>query len=244
MLELDNLKNFALFLSKVLGASTEVLLHDIHTGRIVWINNGWISNREEGQLYDTKGIIQLAEEAKNNGNKHMQVGYKSTLYLKGLATDTGGRSLRSSNLFIYDDDDELRYVICVNTDVSPVEQFQISVQNLLDVTGMNIVNAPVGYVPDIDRDANIESLTMHVILEEIERAKPFSTDSKEAKMQILKRLNDKGVFEVRYIIPKVCELLDIAQATLYKYLKEIKRAESEEEPETGAASEADMAANS
>ena len=225
MLELETLKNFAAFLSKVLGPSTEVLLHDMHTERIVWISNGWISHREEGQLYDTEGIRMLAEEAKSHGNKYMQVGYKSTLYLKGLATETGGRSLRSSNLFIYDDDDALRYVICVNSDISAVEQFQISVQNLLDATGMNIAGAPVSH-PEPAEDASIEALTMRVILDEIERAKPFSTDSKEAKLKILKRLNDKGVFEVRYIIPKVCELLDIAQATLYKYLKEIKNTEN------------------
>ena len=43
-------------------------------------------------------------------------------------------------------------------------------------------------------------------------------------MSILRRLDEKGVFEVRRAVPKVCELLGISQATLYKYLKEIKNA--------------------
>ena len=70
----------------------------------------------------------------------------------------------------------------------------------------------------------IEDLTFSVIVSEIEQAKPFSLDSREAKMSILRRLDEKGVFEVRRAVPKVCELLGISQATLYKYLKEIKNA--------------------
>ena len=68
----------------------------------------------------------------------------------------------------------------------------------------------------------LDDVVMKMILGEIARMKPADIDSKEAKLRLIKRLNDKGIFGARGAVGTVCELLHIAQPTLYKYLQEIK----------------------
>ena len=45
-------------------------------------------------------------------------------------------------------------------------------------------------------------------------------------MSIIKQLDEQGVFLVKDVIPQVCDLLSISQATFYNYLKEVKYEES------------------
>ena len=142
----------------------------------------------------------------------MLVGYHSK--------STSARSMRSSNLFFEDENKALRYVICVNQDVTRL----MDMRNYCDIylesgsaAGVTVNEAAA------NADAsNIESITMDVILTEIEKERPFSLDSKEAKMTILRRLNEKGVFDVKHATARVGELLAIPTPTLYKYIKEIK----------------------
>ena len=51
--------------------------------------------------------------------------------------------------------------------------------------------------------------------------KPLPLTTKSGRMMILRELDKQGVFLVRDIVPSVCEILCISQATLYNYLREI-----------------------
>jgi len=42
------------------------------------------------------------------------------------------------------------------------------------------------------------------------------------KKQIIKELNEKGIFRIKGGIAEVCRHLQISEATLYRYLKDIK----------------------
>ena len=72
-----------------------------------------------------------------------------------------------------------------------------------------------------DRDS-LDDVVMKMILSEIALLKPLNLESKEDKLRIIQRLNEKGIFGARGAVGTVCELLHIAQPTLYKYLQEIK----------------------
>ena len=41
-------------------------------------------------------------------------------------------------------------------------------------------------------------------------------------LAVLARLEEKGVFDMRDAVPQVCELLQISQATLYNYQRELR----------------------
>ncbi|MEG2213530.1 MAG: helix-turn-helix domain-containing protein, partial [Clostridiales bacterium] len=154
----------------------------------------------------TSSIRLLAERARELGGDQL-IGYHSK--------SGGERKLRSSNLFIRDETGELRYTLCINQDVTALLQINDYLQKFTHNLLLEQPTAP-------QEQLTIEELTLNIILDEIEQAKPFSLDSREGKLTILKKLDEKGIFEVRHAVPKVCQLLEIAQATLYKYLKEIK----------------------
>ena len=76
-------------------------------------------------------------------------------------------------------------------------------------------------VCDPDKDT-LDDVLMKMILQEMERSKPLDIDSREEKLRLIGRLNERGVFAARGATATVCELLHIAQPTLYKYLQELK----------------------
>lgn len=195
---------FCDFLTHVMGPETEVVLHD-REGTIIWIAQGHITGREVGQQDLLPAMEMVARQRAMEGFDYT-TGYKSF--------SRKGTPLRSSSLFFRDEDGRLDYVLCVNQDISAY----VNLQQMLD--------AFIGDRPTVARvqpeQDTLDDVVMKMILGEIARLKPADIDSKEAKLRLIKRLNDKGIFGARGAVGTVCELLHIAQPTLYKYLQEIK----------------------
>ena len=193
---------FCDFLTHVMGPETEVVLHD-REGFIIWIAQGHITGREVGQQDLLPAMEMVARQRAMEGFDYT-TGYKSF--------SRKGTPLRSSSLFFRDEDGRLDYVLCVNQDISAY----VNLQQMLD--------AFIGDRPTVARvqQDTLDDVVMKMILGEIARMKPADIDSKEAKLRLIKRLNDKGIFGARGAVGTVCELLHIAQPTLYKYLQEIK----------------------
>lgn len=204
---LSLIKKMADFFGDVMGDFTEVVVHDVRRDEIVWIKNGNVTGRKLGPASQSSAIRILEKRAEETG-KDKLVGYRSAS--KSTAV------MRSSNLFLHDDAGELEYVLCINQNITDLLQFQ------------NRLEAMIGDASPLQgslEGANIDEIALDLVAAEIEREKPFSLDSREAKLSILSRLDEKGVFEVRGVIPKVCEMLQIAQPTFYKYIREIKEEE-------------------
>ena len=195
---------FCDFLTHVMGPETEVVLHD-KGGFIIWIAGGHITGREVGQQ-DLLPAMELVARQRAMEGFDYTTGYKSF--------SRKGTPLRSSSLFFRDEEGRLDYVLCVNQDISAY----VNLQQMLD--------AFIGDRPTVARvqpeQDTLDDVVMKMILGEIARLKPADIDSKEAKLRLIKRLNDKGIFGARGAVGTVCELLHIAQPTLYKYLQEIK----------------------
>lgn len=206
MNQLEQLISACTFFSGILGERTEIVIHDMETGEILWIAHGEITGRKAGKADQLSAIRLMAQRAKEAAVPGQLIGYRSA--------GPEGMSLRSSNLFLPDESGEYRYSVCVNQDVSGLL--------MLEDWLTSILHAQEKPASPAAPEATVDALIMDILYAELERAKPFSLDSREAKLRILKRLDEKGVFEVRHAGPKVCELLQIAQPTLYKYLKEIR----------------------
>ena len=72
-------------------------------------------------------------------------------------------------------------------------------------------------------DLSISDYTHLVIADIIKNVgKPSTLGPKEIKLRIIRKLEEKGVFQLKDSVPQVCELLDISQATLYNYLREVR----------------------
>lgn len=192
------------FLTHVMGEKTEVVLHD-RTGTIVWIAHGEITGRAVGQEEQLAPVEMVAQQRAAEGFD-FSTGYKSF--------SRRGTPLRSSSLFFRDDTGALDYILCVNQDISAYVELQ------------QTLNAFIGDRPAVQevepsRDT-LDDVVMKMILSEIARQKTLDTDSREGKLRLIARLDQKGVFGARGAVSTVCELLHIAQPTLYKYLQEIR----------------------
>ncbi len=208
MAYINNIVQVLDFFTKLLGEDTEIVVHDLKQHKIVWISNGHITERAINYKDDLTTMNITRARVTESPYEDMIVGASS--YTKGAV------HLRSSTLFLKDDNGMEEYAICVNQDLTVMDMMQKYL-------------AQFGTTSTLERnegtDDSIESLTKQLIFEEIEREKPFSSDSREAKLAIIQRLEEKGVFDVKGAVTIVCELLQIAQPTLYKYLKLVKNQE-------------------
>ncbi|MFC3747773.1 transcriptional regulator [Paenibacillus sp. GCM10012306] len=197
------LKSISVMIAALMGPSTEVVVHDMENAEIIHIENGHITERQVGDLEDSNTIALLSQSAEQNSTL---IGY--------LSTAKSNKPLKSSTLFIKDQDGNLKYTLCVNQDISAYKSAMDLLTHLTSTVTYEVEEQPGG--------ETIKQITTKLIMEEIFKAKPFSMDSKEAKLKIIQQLDDKGVFDVKDAVPKVCELLSISQATLYNYQRELR----------------------
>lgn len=195
---------FCDFISHLMGPQTEVVLHD-RTGKILWITGGEITGRAVGQQEQLSAMEMIARQQAAEGSDFC-IGYKSF--------SRKGTPLRSSSLFFRDEKGALDYVLCVNQDISAYVDLQ------------EMLSAFIGDRPEVQQvqpdNDSLDDVVMKMILGEIARLKPSDLESKEDKLRLIARLNEKGIFGARGAVGTVCELLHIAQPTLYKYLQELR----------------------
>lgn len=195
---------FCDFISHLMGPQTEVVLHD-RTGKILWITGGEITGRAAGQQEQPSAMEMIARQQAAEGSDFC-TGYKSF--------SRKGTPLRSSSLFFRDEKGALDYVLCVNQDISAYVDLQ-------EMLGAFIGDRPEVQQVQPDNDS-LDDVVMKMILGEIARLKPSDLESREDKLRLIARLNEKGIFGARGAVGTVCELLHIAQPTLYKYLQELR----------------------
>lgn len=187
-----------------LGETCETVVHD-EERRISYIENGHISGRSVGDVMDASVFEYLADRARKQGNVVVRLTKKQNDEL-----------MKSTTMLFFDEFGKYEAMLCVSVDLTQVNQ----ARNLLD----SIMNIQ----PFDDSEENGESMsiieytrmTITDIIKEV--GKPSTLGSKELKMTILRKLDEKGVFLIKDSVPQVCELLSISQATLYNYLREIR----------------------
>ena len=170
---------FCDFISHLMGPQTEVVLHD-RTGKILWITGGEITGRAVGQQEQPSAMEMIARQQAAEGSDFC-TGYKSF--------SRKGTPLRSSSLFFRDEKGALDYVLCVNQDIS-------AYVNLQEMLGAFIGDRPEVQQVQPDNDS-LDDVVMKMILGEIARLKPSDLESKEDKLRLIARLNEKGIFGAR-----------------------------------------------
>lgn len=210
MISKDSIIKSCQFISEILGPTSEVVLHNAKTGVIEWITEDSISHRRIGDI-NTTSILQLLNAKCEKKDTNRIVGV--------LNTSEANTLIRNSNLMVRDDDGKLQYVICVNQDITGFAEIQPFFKHMFAEKEKESV--------DFSDSADIEEIMTNIILEEVKHSDIYRFETKAAKMAVLVRLSNRGVFKVKQAIPKVCEILNIAQPTLYKYLKIIEKEEEE-----------------
>jgi predicted transcriptional regulator YheO len=196
-------------IANTFGKNCEVVLHDVSNPdkSIIAIANGHITNRSIGGPMSEYGLVALR---KGDFSSH-RINY--------MKKTSDGRILKSSSLYIKDEEGEILGYLCINYDIS---ELKIVKSILNDFTNIFELEQEVQGDSDSYGDTINEVLARIVdkVLEST--GKPVAFLSKEEKVQIVQLLEERGVFLVKGAIDYVAKVLCVSRYTIYNYLDEIR----------------------
>lgn len=197
------------------GPSCEVVLHnldgaDVDLGHtIAAIENGHVTGREVGGPSTSLGLSVL----QNRQDDHDAFGYR------GFTDD--GRELRCSSVYFRNHDGDIIAALCINVDLSAVQQARSLLEALLPAA------APAsGSAPDEYFGRDLVSMMDNMISDAIrEVGRPVTQMTRDDKIDVLARLDQRGATQMRKSVETIAMRLGISRVTAYSYLDEARRAE-------------------
>lgn len=216
---LDYYKKLVDFLGQVLGEYAEVVLRDCRKPDhdIIAIANGHVSGRTIGAPITDFTLSVLANEEWKE--KDYVINYQGK-----AAPD---KKLRSSTYFIREEG-RLVGQLCINIDMTPYEQVMDSIRML---SGMGFMKGfgESGLVCE----GPVENFSEDVIGDMMKKAViqvAGSSDSKvrerltqQERIQIVRRLNDSGLFQLKGAVGAVAEYLHCSEASVYRYQSKLQK---------------------
>lgn len=207
MSTLERLKVIAHGLAIQFGPSCEVLIHDLQgdfDSSLVYIENGTITNRHVG---DGPSHVVLDVLNYDDGSEG-RFGY--------LTKTKDGRILKSSTMYIRDDNGNIAYLLGINQDITEFVMMHRSLESLI-----GIGQAETGTVEKIT--TSVSELLDDLLLE-AERlvGKPGPLMNKVERLKAINYLNEKGAFLISKSSEKIAEYFNISKFTLYSDLNTLK----------------------
>jgi len=193
--------------SETFGSNCEVVLHDfsLNPNSIVAIENGHVTGRGVGSPMTEASLLKIARG---------DIG-KDIMNYSGKSTD--GRVLKSSTMFIHDDDGEVVGCFCINFDMTEL----VVAKNVMEE--IMRTDKKSGDKSDSENANKINDVLTDIVLNTIEEAgKPVAYLSKEEKVEIVKKLDEQGAFLIKGAIDYVAKVLCVSRYTIYNYLDEIR----------------------
>lgn len=209
--KLEFLKQLAHGLTVQFGSSCEVVIHDLTKKNldksIVYIENGHVSNRHAG---DSPSGIVLETLSSDPGKIKDRLAY--------LTRTEDGRILKSSTLYIRDENGKVAYIFSINYDITALLAVENAVHGLVQTE-------PEGSAENGSSDApqtithNVTELLDLLIEQAIAKVgKPVALMNKDDKTAVVQYLNNAGAFLITKSGDKVSSLLGISKFTLYSYM--------------------------
>lgn len=200
------------FIAAIAGPHCEVVLHDTSSvdNSIIAIRNSHVSGRQTGGPLTDLGLKLLREEAYHT--QDILVNYP--------ARTRDGKPLRSSTLFIKDDDGGIAGMLCVNVDLSGALQARKFIDDFLQNTGREEREAEKsGKACPETMNTSVEELMLTLMEKVLENMDiPPERLSPEEKISIVHKLNDMGFFLLKGAVAEAARYLKTSESTIYRYL--------------------------
>jgi predicted transcriptional regulator YheO len=196
-------------LAEMFGDECEVVLHDLAQlpNSIVAIENGEVTGRSEGDV-TTDLMLRSLRDAEQGNDVRLYV------------SSHDGKVLKSLAVTLRDEQDRPFGILGVNLDVSELLQARRTLAHLTTAGRPGGASAPDGeeiFAGDI-REVVAGMITK--ILGEMGKTPAAMT--REEKMEVVKRLEERGAFLVKRSAEQVADALDLSRYTIFSYLKEIR----------------------
>jgi predicted transcriptional regulator YheO len=194
--------------AKMFGRNCEVVIHDLTNPQasVMFTVNNHVTGRKIGQSFDhlVKTVLR-SEDFKED-------------YLAGYTFVTEDkRTIRSSTSLIRDSKQNVIGAFCINFDVEALNQMQQFMNTFL--------STQVEVHESVEKaDAAIENVEEIVdqLIQQIIQNSVHPVMKRHEKIELIRFMDEKGIFLMRGSVEKVASLLGISKVTVYSYLDEIK----------------------
>jgi predicted transcriptional regulator YheO len=204
------LRQLLTLISSQFGDSCEVVLHDLtkdYNHTIVDIRNGHITNRKIGGCGSNLGL-EVLNGSVVDGDRFNYV-----------TTTADGKILRSSSIYVKNEEGAVIGSICINLDITESIQFEgfLRKYNHFE-TSQNEFFAQ-----------DVNNLLDYMVQQAQQLVGKAPKDmNKDERLTFLSHLDRKGAFQISKSSIKICELLGISKFTLYNDLDTIRGQDGQE----------------
>lgn len=218
-MEMANIKDILPFLNTVIngmakhfGATSEFVVHDYsdgHDSTIVSIVNGDVTGRRVGDsTMQVELKIMPGEHVLNESNDGI-FNYKTQTH--------DGRILKSSTIYIRDNDGNAIGSLCINSDVTQLQQAKFYIEKFIGLPHERNSSSDIVFVGGVD------DLLISLIHESIDSiGVPTSAMNREQKIAGIRYLKEKGAFKIQKACDVIARYYDVSKFTVYNYLDEIR----------------------
>lgn len=205
---LEFLFHLAKGLAKQFGPNCEVVVHDLSTNdpdsSIVAIENGHVTGRKVG---DGPSHVVLDALRANNGKVEDHLCY--------LTRTKDGKILKSTTIYIRDDDRKPIGVFSINYDITLMLAMEENLRQFTAAEQQTREPQPITH--------SVADLLDELIQQSVKLVgKPVALMNKEDKVKAIQFLNETGAFLITKSGDKVCKFFGISKYTLYSYIDEAK----------------------
>jgi predicted transcriptional regulator YheO len=198
-------------LAEMFGPDCEVVLHDVGQlpRSIVAIENGHVTGRSVGDVPTDLMLRSLRRATEGGPDVRLYV------------TSSDGKVLKSLAVTLRDAQGDVFGILGLNFDVSGLVQTQRTLANLAAVGRLGGEALPEAEEIFADDIRDVVAGMIAKILGEM--GKTPAAMSRDEKMEVVKRLEERGAFLVKRSAEQVADALDLSRYTIFSYLKEIRR---------------------
>lgn len=196
--------------SKMFGKNCEVVLHDFSGPQhsIIAIENGHITGRKIGDPITDFALASWRQGGFGKSKDDKILNYKTKT--------KDGRILKSSSVFIKDENDNIVGCFCVNYDMTGYLMFDKIMNEFCTIHELNEEKEET-FIKDVDEILNS---IINKAIEEMN--KPIALMQKEDNLRVVEIVDEKGGFMIKGSIDQLAHKLNVSRFTIYNYLDEIK----------------------
>ncbi|MFT9494168.1 helix-turn-helix transcriptional regulator [Anaerosolibacter sp.] len=194
-------------ITQTFGKNCEVSIHDLTQpeSSVVYVANGTVTGRKEGQSFNH--LIRQVLLSKK---------FKDDCTANYLFEADNGKKIKSSSALIRNPEGEVIGMLCINYDLTLSYLIKEEVLGFLPELTQD--EMPVeDELPNQDVTTIIDELIANII-----KNKDKDSLKRKDSVELIRFMDEKGVFLVKGAIDKVAESLGLSKVTIYSYLDEAR----------------------
>jgi predicted transcriptional regulator YheO len=196
------LKQQAIALEKLLEPFCEIVIHDFSDLEHSIIS---IEGNLTGRSVGGPPTNLLLSKVKKGNTEEDALNYITSM--------PEGRLMKSSTVFIRDKSGKAFGAFCVNLDISDFVAVHRQLTSFILTEGDKGVEEL--FFESIE--STIQSVVTSVLFD---LGESVSTMTRDNKIELINRLHNTGIFQLRKAVPILADLLGLSRATIYNYLRE------------------------